>query len=112
MAGEMAKSPAKTTEEKTAKQKTRMAVSLARPIPSIRKGRAVWQSQASLAYCRPAFCPAFSFEDAMFSWFQALMPREDRFFQLYSSHARILVAGAEALRELLRGGPGVADAAQ
>jgi uncharacterized protein len=47
----------------------------------------------------------------MFRWFQALMPREDRFFELYNRHARVLVQGAEALRELLNGGPGVAAAA-
>src|SRR6185295_4418601 len=40
------------------------------------------------------------------------MPREDRFFELYNRHAEILVQGAVALRELLKGGPGVAEAAQ
>jgi len=40
------------------------------------------------------------------------MPREDRFFELYNRHAEALVQGAEALRELLRGGPGVPDAAR
>ena len=48
----------------------------------------------------------------MLRWFHALMPREDRFFELFSRHARTLVGGAEALQELLKGGPGVADAAQ
>ncbi len=48
----------------------------------------------------------------MFRWFQALMPREDRFFDLYNRHAQTLVAGALALRELLNGGPGIAAAAQ
>jgi len=48
----------------------------------------------------------------MLRWFQALMPREDRFFELFSRHARTLVDGAEALEELLKGGPGVAAAAQ
>ena len=47
----------------------------------------------------------------MLRWFQALMPREDRFFELYNQHARKLVEGADALRELLKGGPGVAEAA-
>lgn len=46
----------------------------------------------------------------MLRWFQALMPREDRFFALFNRHADILVSGAEALRDLLRGGPGVVDA--
>ena len=39
----------------------------------------------------------------MLGWFQALMPREERFFQLFEKHATIVVAGAEALRGLLRG---------
>src|SRR6478672_7089953 len=39
------------------------------------------------------------------------MPREDRFFALYNRHAQTLVQGAEALRELLNGGPGVSEAA-
>ena len=47
----------------------------------------------------------------MLQWFQALMPREDRFFDLYCRHAAVLVEGAEALNELLKGGPGVAGAA-
>jgi uncharacterized protein len=49
----------------------------------------------------------------MFGWFQALMPREDRFFDLYNHnrHAETLVEGAKALRKLLHGGPGVAAAA-
>jgi predicted phosphate transport protein (TIGR00153 family) len=48
----------------------------------------------------------------MLRWFQALMPREDRFFALFNSHAATLVDGAEALQELLKGGPGVEAAAQ
>jgi hypothetical protein len=38
------------------------------------------------------------------------MPREDRFFGLFNRHAEVLVQGAQALRELLKGGPGVGDA--
>jgi predicted phosphate transport protein (TIGR00153 family) len=44
----------------------------------------------------------------MLGWFRALMPKEERFFQLFSRHAETLVLGAEALRELLEGGEGVA----
>jgi uncharacterized protein len=40
----------------------------------------------------------------MLGWFQALMPKEMRFFDLFERHARIVVAGAEALRGLLQGG--------
>ncbi len=47
----------------------------------------------------------------MLRWFQALMPREERFFDLYHRNARTLVQGATALRELLKGGSGVAEAA-
>src|SRR6185437_8348738 len=48
----------------------------------------------------------------MLRWFQALMPREDRFFDLYNRHAETLVQGARALCQLLNGGTGVAEAAR
>jgi len=47
----------------------------------------------------------------MLRWFQALMPRENRFFDLFDRHAKTLVGGATALCQLLRGGPGVTQAA-
>ncbi|HEX4096644.1 MAG TPA: DUF47 family protein, partial [Caulobacteraceae bacterium] len=40
-------------------------------------------------------------------WFQALLPRENSFFDQFTAHARLLVQGSEALRELLDGGPGM-----
>jgi predicted phosphate transport protein (TIGR00153 family) len=40
----------------------------------------------------------------MLGWFRALMPREERFFELFDQHAAIGVAAAEALRRLLQGG--------
>jgi uncharacterized protein len=43
----------------------------------------------------------------MLGWFQALMPKEERFFDLFLRHATIVVAGAEALRGLLKGGDSV-----
>ena len=43
-------------------------------------------------------------EGLMLGWFQALMPKEERFFELFTRHSRILVEGAEALRGLLEGG--------
>ena len=43
-------------------------------------------------------------------WFQALLPREDRFFGYFIDHARLLLKASEALRELLAGGEGVAEA--
>jgi predicted phosphate transport protein (TIGR00153 family) len=39
----------------------------------------------------------------MLGWFQALMPKETRFFDLFQRHATIVVAGAEAMRSLLQG---------
>src|SRR6476646_8458544 len=39
----------------------------------------------------------------MLGWFRALMPKEERFFELFSRHAQVTLAGAEALRALLKG---------
>ena len=46
----------------------------------------------------------------MLSWFQAIMPKELKFFTLFSDHAETLVEGANALRDIMKGGDGVADA--
>jgi predicted phosphate transport protein (TIGR00153 family) len=43
-------------------------------------------------------------------WFQALMPREDRFFDLFNRHARTIVDGSEALSVLLHGAETVPEA--
>lgn len=43
----------------------------------------------------------------MMRWFHALMPKEDRFFDLFSAHAKVLVAGSQALRAMLEGGEAV-----
>ncbi len=40
----------------------------------------------------------------MLGWFRALMPKEERFFELFTRHAQVTLAGAEALRSLLAGG--------
>jgi uncharacterized protein len=40
----------------------------------------------------------------MLGWFKALMPKEERFFAQFAKHATIVVAGAEALRSVLKGG--------
>jgi predicted phosphate transport protein (TIGR00153 family) len=40
----------------------------------------------------------------MLGWFHALLPKQGRFFELFDAHAATLVAGAEALALLLRGG--------
>ncbi len=34
-------------------------------------------------------------------WFQALLPREDSFFDRFTAHARLLLKGAEALRPMV-----------
>jgi len=44
----------------------------------------------------------------MLRWFQALMPKQGRFFDQFEDHAATLVAGADALARLLQGGPDVA----
>ena len=43
----------------------------------------------------------------MLRWFQALMPKQGRFFELFEDHAATLVAGADALARLLHGGPDI-----
>lgn len=40
----------------------------------------------------------------MLGWFRALLPKEERFFDLFARHSRTLVKGAEALEGMLRGG--------
>ena len=40
----------------------------------------------------------------MLGWFRALMPKEERFFDLFTRHAQITPAGAQALSALLKGG--------
>jgi uncharacterized protein len=43
----------------------------------------------------------------MLGWFRALMPKEERFFELFARHAQVTLTGAEALRGLLQGGDDV-----
>ncbi|MET0277883.1 MAG: DUF47 domain-containing protein [Pseudorhodoplanes sp.] len=43
----------------------------------------------------------------MMRWFNALLPKEERFFELFALHSKTLVAGAEALRAMLEGGDAV-----
>jgi uncharacterized protein len=45
----------------------------------------------------------------MLRWFQALMPKQGRFFTQFQDHAATLTAGADALARLLQGGPEMAD---
>ena len=43
----------------------------------------------------------------MLGWFRALMPKEERFFELFTRHAQVTLTGAEALWGLLHGGDDV-----
>ena len=43
----------------------------------------------------------------MLRWFHALMPKEERFFDLFARHSQAVLAGAEALRAMLEGGAAV-----
>jgi predicted phosphate transport protein (TIGR00153 family) len=43
----------------------------------------------------------------MMQWFRRLMPREERFFDMYGRHADAVVRGATALRGMLEGGEAV-----
>jgi hypothetical protein len=45
----------------------------------------------------------------MLQWFHALMPKEERFFDMFAEHSRAVVAGAKALRAMLEGGDAVAN---
>jgi predicted phosphate transport protein (TIGR00153 family) len=44
----------------------------------------------------------------MLGWFHRLLPREERFFDLFARHSEAVVAGAEALRGMLDGGDAIA----
>ena len=43
----------------------------------------------------------------MLRWFHALMPKEDRFFDLFAQHSRAILGGATALRAMLEGGKAI-----
>jgi predicted phosphate transport protein (TIGR00153 family) len=43
----------------------------------------------------------------MLRWFHALLPREERFFDLFARHSDVVAAGADALRQMLEGGEAV-----
>jgi predicted phosphate transport protein (TIGR00153 family) len=48
----------------------------------------------------------------MLNWFHALMPKEERFFDLFASHAEAVLSGALALRAMMEGGAAVAPNCQ
>lgn len=43
----------------------------------------------------------------MLRWFQALLPKNEQFIELFGAHSRVIVAGAHGLRALLEGGDAV-----
>lgn len=43
----------------------------------------------------------------MLQWFQALMPKEEKFFELFAEHSRTILAGAVALRAMMEGGDAI-----
>jgi predicted phosphate transport protein (TIGR00153 family) len=43
----------------------------------------------------------------MLRWFHALMPKEERFFDLFGQHSQAVLAGAKALRAMLEGGDAI-----
>lgn len=49
---------------------------------------------------------------SVFNLFKKIMPKEERFFDLFDQHAACLTAGAQTLRRLLDGGPDVAGLCQ
>jgi predicted phosphate transport protein (TIGR00153 family) len=50
----------------------------------------------------------FSWGYRMLSFIRAIMPKEDRFFDMFERHAQILVAGADAMARMLDGGEEIA----
>src|SRR5678815_2081051 len=56
----------------------------------------------------PIILPPIRFAEArMLGWFHKLLPREEKFFDLFEQHSGVVVKGAEALRALLDGGEDV-----
>src|SRR5678815_4368373 len=56
----------------------------------------------------PIILPPPPFAEArMLGWFHKLLPREEKFFDLFEQHSGVVVKGAEALRALLDGGEDV-----
>jgi uncharacterized protein len=43
----------------------------------------------------------------MLRWFHALMPKEEKFFELFARHSKAVLAGAIALRAMMEGGGAV-----
>ena len=48
----------------------------------------------------------------MFEWFQRLMPKEEKFFDYFERHAKTIVEGAKAMRQLLEPGADISACAE
>ena len=51
----------------------------------------------------------FSWGYRMLRFIRAIMPKEDRFFDMFERHAQILVAGADAMAKMFAGDEGIAE---
>jgi len=64
-------------------------------------------------YPRPSFVVMgvnrFSWGYRMLRFIRAIMPKEDRFFDMFERHAQILVAGADAMAKMFDGGEEIAS---
>ncbi len=40
----------------------------------------------------------------MLQWFRAILPKEERFFDLFARHNKVVIQGALALQDMLKGG--------
>jgi predicted phosphate transport protein (TIGR00153 family) len=43
----------------------------------------------------------------MLNWFHRLMPKEERFFEMFARHSEAVLAGAQALRRMMDGGDAI-----
>lgn len=75
-------------------------------ILSFNAGNDVANPRASLAVMG---VNRFSWGYRMLRFVRAIMPKEDRFFDMFERHAQILVAGAEAMGKMLAGAEAIAD---
>src|SRR4029078_8310244 len=57
-------------------------------------------------------CPYTFTGILMLRWFHALMPKEERFFDLFARHSEAVLGGAQALRAMMEGGEAVASNCQ
>jgi uncharacterized protein Yka (UPF0111/DUF47 family)/ADP-ribose pyrophosphatase YjhB (NUDIX family) len=64
-------------------------------------------SGTGLAARVPAMREEIGRKVPLLRWFQSLMPKQGRFFELFEAHSITLMAGADALARLMQGGPDI-----